>query len=173
MRDFCLNKDFVNFRSTCDISLTKQEKATEAAVEKVDKMANELNNEVLLAVRRATAHLRQKKEDTTVTDPAQIKDPNEKQTINTEFIKVLNTKASQDNLNVLAQSKANKNDLEEHMKTIDIIHRQLVHLNVLFVELIKQGIEVKNESKTERQQRAKFLLQQAISVLDWINEFDP
>jgi phosphoribosyl-dephospho-CoA transferase len=151
----------------------KQEKATEAAVEKVDKMANELNNEVLLAVRRATAHLRQKKEDTTVTDPAQIKDPNEKQTINTEFIKVLNTKASQDNLNVLAQSKANKNDLEEHMKTIDIIHRQLVHLNVLFVELIKQGIEVKNESKTERQQRAKFLLQQAISVLDWINEFDP
>jgi len=151
----------------------KQEKATEAAVEKVDKMANELNNEVLLAVRRATAHLRQKKEDTTVTDPAQIKDPNEKQTINTEFIKVLNTKASQDNLNILAQSKANKNDLEEHMKTIDIIHRQLVHLNVLFVELIKQGIEVKNESKTERQQRAKFLLQQAISVLDWINEFDP
>jgi hypothetical protein len=121
-------------------------------------MANELSNEVLLAVRRATAHLRQKKEDTAVTDPALLKDPNEKQTINTEFIKVLNTKASQDNLDVLAQSKANKNDLEEHMKTIDIIHRQLVHLNVLFVELIKQGIEVKNESKTERQQRAKFLL---------------
>jgi len=136
-------------------------------------MANEISNEVLLAVRRATAHLRQKKEDTAVTDPAQIKDANEKQTINTEFIKVLNTKASQDNLDVLAHSKANKNDLEEHMKTIDIIHRQLVHLNVLFVELIKQGIEVKNESKTERQQRAKFLLQQAISVLDWINEFDP
>lgn len=59
------------------------------------------------------------------------------------------------------------------MKTIDVLHRQLVHLNVLFVEQIKQGIEVKNESKPEKQARAKFLLHQAISVLNWINEFDP
>jgi hypothetical protein len=36
------------------------------------------------------------------------------------------------------------------MKTIDVLHRQLVHLNVLFVEQIKQGIEVKNESKPEK-----------------------
>lgn len=102
LRDYALAKDLKALQFQSAVSFQKQETATDQAVEKIDKIINGLSNEILLAVRRATAHLRQKKEDT-ASDPSQITDPNEKQVINTEFIKVLNTKASQDNLDVLAE----------------------------------------------------------------------
>ena len=59
------------------------------------------------------------------------------------------------------------------MKCLDIMHRQVTHMVVLIIEILKQGIVTKTESETTRQQRYKFLLQQACSVAKWVNEFDP
>ena len=59
------------------------------------------------------------------------------------------------------------------MKSIDIMHRQVTHMSVLIIEILRQGIVTKTESETTKQQRQKFLLQQGCSVARWIAEFDP
>lgn len=59
------------------------------------------------------------------------------------------------------------------MQAVDIIHKQIVQMAVLIVEYIKHGIEVKKESKVEKQQRLKFLLSQASLLVHWIVQFDP
>jgi hypothetical protein len=90
-----------------------------------------------------------------------------------EFVKVLNSKASHEQFVNLAENKANKIDFELQMQAVDIIHKQIVQMAVLIVEYIKHGIEVKKESKVEKQQRLKFLLSQASSLVHWIVQFDP
>jgi len=55
-------------------------------------------------------------------------------------------------------NKANKHDVENQMTSIDIVHKQIIHLGVLLVELIKQGIKLKSENKIEREQKQKLLL---------------
>lgn len=59
------------------------------------------------------------------------------------------------------------------MTSIDIVHKQIIHLGVLLIELIKQGIKFKSENKIEREQKQKLLLSQATSVLGWAHKFDP
>ena len=59
------------------------------------------------------------------------------------------------------------------MKSIDIIHKQLMNMSTVLLELIKQGITNKLQTDTERQQKQKFLLQQQGHLMEWITGHDP
>ena len=89
------------------------------------------------------------------------------------LVHVLSGKASQKDVEMLKTHKTNKQDTDMQMKSIDIMHRQVTHMSVLIIEILRQGIVTKTESETTKQQRQKFLLQQGCSVARWIAEFDP
>ena len=54
-----------------------------------------------------------------------------------DFAMMMGTKARQDDLDELKQNKANKTDSENQMKAIDILHRQIQHLIILLIEVVK------------------------------------
>lgn len=61
-------------------------------------------------------------------------------------MEVLNSKASKDELCELAAQKTNKQDTEMQLKSIDILHKQLIMLGTLLLEVIKAGIDSKKET---------------------------
>lgn len=73
---------------------------------------------------------------------------------------MLTSRASQEELNQVKFEKTNKTDTDIVMKNIDIMHKQIVQISAIMLELMKQGITTKLETETEKQQKLKFLLQQ-------------
>lgn len=59
------------------------------------------------------------------------------------------------------------------MKALDIIHKQIAHISVVIIELIKGLISDKNETEVARQKKRNFLLNTAVKVCQWVNNFDP
>lgn len=59
------------------------------------------------------------------------------------------------------------------MRCVDIQHKQLCHLIVLFVEAIKTLIRTQKESDSENQTKRMYVLNQSVKVMQWINLFDP
>jgi hypothetical protein len=84
-----------------------------------------------------------------------------------------NTKADVNDLNAMNDVKANKVDTEAAMRCVDILHKQLSHLIVLFVEAMKTLIHQQKESETEKQTRRMYVMQQSVKVMQWINLFEP
>lgn len=60
--------------------------------------------------------------------------------------------------------KSNKIDVENNMRAVDILHKQLTHVVVLMIELIKTSMTNQMESETSRQSKRMFVLSQAIKV---------
>ena len=61
-------------------------------------------------------------------------------------------------MDLIKEMKTNKYDSDMQMKCVDIMHKQVTHMAVLLIEIIKQGIIQKTENETSKQQRQKFLL---------------
>lgn len=59
------------------------------------------------------------------------------------------------------------------MKGIEVLHKQLQHLNVLFVEIIKLNTNKLGDSKQSKVNKELFVLQQAQTVCQWVLNFDP
>ena len=73
----------------------------------------------------------------------------------------------------LATIKANKIDQEHQMKAIDILHRQNNLILVVVIEMIKQLLNESNDSVAAIKSKRKYILEQAINVNRWTQEFDP
>jgi len=73
----------------------------------------------------------------------------------------------------LRDEKTNKTDTDLQMKGVDILHKQILQLSTIVLEIIKFNVTTKLETETERQQKFKFLLQQEAHLVDWIAGFDP
>ena len=86
---------------------------------------------------------------------------------------MLRRKADLSDLRDLTDLKANKKDTEALMRCVDIQHKQLCHLIVLFVEAIKTLIRTQKESESENQTKRMYVLNQSVKVMKWINLFDP
>ena len=56
------------------------------------------------------------------------------------LIKILNSKANQRDIDLIKEMKTNKYDSDMQMKCVDIMHKQVTHMAVLLIEIIKQGI---------------------------------
>ena len=59
------------------------------------------------------------------------------------------------------------------MKAIDILHRQNNLILVLIIEIIKQLLNESNDSVAAIKSKRKYILEQAINVNRWTQEFDP
>jgi len=67
-----------------------------------------------------------------------------------QLIDMLNSRASQEDLNQVKFDKTNKDDTDMVMKCIDIMHKQMTQVATIILELIKQGIVTKFENETEK-----------------------
>lgn len=171
LSDRALLKDFLAFKTKIEGELAQQVAVFDKATKKLDSIHKSIGQDIYLEVKRATSHLKQ--ETKLETTPAQGTSPG----MSVQSIDVLERsiqmKASRDQVDQLAAQKANKHDVAQQMVSIDILHKQIVHLSVLLVELIKQGVKLQSDSKIERQQKQKLLLTKAASVLGWAHKFDP
>lgn len=80
-------------------------------------------------------------------------------------------------LGAIIELKSNKTDTDLIMKCVDIMHKQITHVIVLVVELIKLDMvqmSLQTDSdKSKHQKNLMYILQQGINVCRWLNEFDP
>ena len=67
------------------------------------------------------------------------------------LVDLINSKASYDDLNQLKYEKTNKSDTDMQMKSLDIMHNQMLQLATVLLEMIKNGITHKFETQTEKQ----------------------
>jgi hypothetical protein len=63
-----------------------------------------------------------------------------------DFMTMMNTKARQSDVEELVKNKTNKTDSENQMKAIDILHRQIQHLIILQIEVVKELISDQPET---------------------------
>jgi len=59
------------------------------------------------------------------------------------------------------------------MKSLEVIHKQLIHTQVLLIESIKQAATTELTPETVRISRRSYLLEQAVTVMRWMEDFDP
>ena len=59
------------------------------------------------------------------------------------------------------------------MKAIDILHRQNNLILVIVVEMIKQQLNEVNDNPACIKTKRKYLLEQAMNISRWTQEFDP
>ncbi len=59
------------------------------------------------------------------------------------------------------------------MKSLEVIHKQLIHTQVLLIESIKQADTTELTPETVRISRRSYLLEQAVTVMRWMEDFDP
>ena len=86
---------------------------------------------------------------------------------------LLDKKANQSDLQNIADSKTNKQDSEQQLRAIDILHRQLDHTVVLLIEIIKGQLNEQNETMAGTKTNRLYLLKQCANISKWIREFDP
>ena len=77
-----------------------------------------------------------------------VNDPDRE--VKQSLLNLLNSKASQEEVQQLKYDKTNKTDTDLQMKSIDIIHKQMMNMSTVLLELIKQGITNKLQTDTER-----------------------
>jgi DNA polymerase family B len=94
-----------------------------------------------------------------------------------ELKKIMMSKVDKVDLEMVIDMKSNKTDTDLAMKGLDIVHKQVTHMIVLVVELIKScmnALSIHNDSdKTKHHKNLMYILQQAVNVCRWINDFDP
>jgi len=74
---------------------------------------------------------------------------------------------------MMGDLKSNKFDTEQVMKGVDIIHKQLTHIIVLTIEIVKLLFSSNMESEKSKNQKKSFVLKSAVNVCQWIHKFDP
>lgn len=69
--------------------------------------------------------------------------------------------------------KSNKIDMETNMKAVDILHKQLQHLIVVFLEELRIAVNNTNETWKTQTNKRTILLQQTLSIARWAKKFNP
>lgn len=94
-----------------------------------------------------------------------------------ELRKILLTKVEKSELEAVIDMKSNKADTDMALKGLDIIHKQITHMIVLVIEMIKLSMTqmslATDSDKTRHHKALMYTLQQAVNVCRWINDFDP
>ncbi|CAI2386643.1 unnamed protein product [Moneuplotes crassus] len=88
----------------------------------------------------------------------------------------LNNKASMSEVMAMMSFKCNVKDVEINMKITDVIHKQVQHLGVMIVEILRNEVSkyshVKESEKT-LQNKYNSLLSQSKNIFQWIQKFNP
>ena len=90
-----------------------------------------------------------------------------------DILKVLALKAEKTEVEDLRKNKTNKDDSDNQMKAIDIIHKQLTHTVVLLIEILKSLINETIDTPAVRQGKRMQVMDHLINVLNWIHDFEP
>ena len=59
------------------------------------------------------------------------------------------------------------------MYSVDIMHRQLIHVSVLLMEISRLQLNEKKETAAALRAKRMYTLEQIVIVVNWIQEFDP
>ena len=96
--------------------------------------------------------------------------------INKTLEKSLLHKIEKNEVLALLEFKSNINDTETNMKATDVLHKQIKHLIMLIIEVLRREVsKVSGNYHNEKayKQECLMLLSQGFSIAKWINNFNP
>ena len=82
-------------------------------------------------------------------------------------------KVDKTELEQMDNNKSNKSDTQLTLKAIELLHKQVMHVVVLLIEVIKTMIPNAQENEKVREKKKLYNLQSAVSVCKWALRFDP
>ena len=191
LRKYVKKDKYKPFVETTEMDAVNLKQEMNDLIEKQDTLEKEVKSMIHEQVRKATQSIRTQPPDPNVNlqnllieahaqemhasggMKASIKVSDPQKHVKNSLLEVLHSKATYDDLREMGAQKTNKEDSEMQMKSIDIMHKQLLQQSTVLLEVIKNTITTKHETETEKQQKQRFLLQQQAHILDWIARFDP
>ena len=136
---FLGKEEFTHFESKCVRDIQHNAEQIKRIETMIDSMGTEINNEIFGAVKRATLHITSK--------IGARQEHAQKESVGKELLEqLLEQKADKDEVDALFDMKTNKVDMQNQMKSTEILHNQLKQLLILIVEVIKSLINT-NETK--------------------------
>ena len=93
-----------------------------------------------------------------------------------EMHNIIDSKADKSQMMSVLELKTNTKDTARNMQATDIIHKQIKHLSVLLIEILRHETEKYTKVKEpEHFHKSKWLamMHQSLSVAEWINRFTP
>ena len=151
-------------------NLQQKVENTEKLTTSMDNTIKELNKSITLEIKNSV----RKNIDQLKTEFKSKGD--EWKTDNKKINRVIEEKADKTEVLSLLNTKSNVKDTDANMKAIDIMHKQIKHLSVIMVEILRFETEKYNKhSKTLNQSKnhSEWLLNQWMSIAKWINKFNP
>jgi len=163
--------DFVEQTQSSIVVIDKECKKVVTVVAKVTKtLPGTINEQVRHAVKQMRsvqapisqkfdldnlivgAHLETRKGDEATKDQqsSRKKEDGAISEVKKSLVEMLSSRAGLDDLEQLKLEKTNKSDTELIMKSIDIMHKQLLQLSTIMLESLKSGISTRLENETEK-----------------------
>lgn len=90
--------------------------------------------------------------------------------------KLLDSKANRSEVINWLDLKTNIKDTNSNMKATDVLHKQLMHLSVLVVEILRSEADKymkQSQSVHSQKNKSMMMLHLGLSVNKWINKFNP
>jgi hypothetical protein len=82
-------------------------------------------------------------------------------------------KIEKDEVLSLLETKSNTQDTSTAMKATDILHKQLKHIIVILIEILRRDLSNFTHPKNTSKKDLTIMLDQTMSIARWINSFDP
>jgi len=123
----------------------------------------EIRSAVKKAVQKAKSELIFKYNDSTIVNEDDVK-------------ALMRSKIEKSELFDYLDTKSNIKDTQANMHAIDILHKQLKHLCVIIIEILRQEVSKytsNGDTILSKQNKLLTTMYQSISIAKWINQFDP
>jgi hypothetical protein len=90
---------------------------------------------------------------------------------------MLSSKVERQEVLSYLENKSNIKDTEDSMRAIDVLHKQIKHLCVILVEIMRQEVARfttgGGADASKQKNTALATLKQTLSIAKWINKFNP
>ena len=151
-----------------------QQRSLEAQDELIEFLKKSLYNKIAKDIKAATAHLRssplQAEADGVKADEQASASPVHQVP---DVQKVLERKADKHDVRELLKTRSSKKDSEMAFRQIDILHRQLKQLALLFIQKLRSSVENEHEEARNVKMNKKVnLLHHGLLIGNWVSNFD-
>ena len=164
-----INKILVDYqerKKIYDSGFTKVNKEVSDIQETLNSLSNTVSLEIKNAMRKGLDKIKYELTNSGSTNAAEVKHLRDE----------LDEKVSMGELRSMLSFKWNIQDIDTNMKATDILHKQIKHLSVMIVEILRNETakyEQNQDSEQAKRNKYTMMLYQWLNIAQWIQRFNP